>query len=290
MLTCRCKKGDFVEFNRSRNRSKSASSLLGIINGLTSDKVLNDTEILYLQAWTEEQDEHTGDVLDILDFVNTILSDGKIELDERNELLELLTDCIDYGDPTDTDDAKINEMIGFLNGIIADGEVNSAEFEALINKIDSYKLSDRPPIDKVKVEIEKILKDGIVEREELESLCDYLKHVTGTDFTSDGDAVGGATTLFDEKIEFIEGKHICLTGVFINGQRKEIASKLETHASIVQKNVTQKTDIVVVGTLSNKDWVHSSSGRKIEKALQLKKDGFPIVITNEKRLFSVLRE
>ena len=274
-----------VGFNYKRNRSKAANSLIGILRGVTSDEILNDTEILFLHSWVESQETHTGDILDILDAVNSILEDGKIEEDDREELLELLYDCIEYGEKYYDDDSRINEFVGFLEGIVSDGEITLNEFSALEKLLVEYQdLLDRFPLDRIKQAVDLILEDGIVEPEELEEFCELVKEITGTDFTSDGCAVGGATALFNEEIDIISGKSICLTGKFINGTRNAIVKLLKEHKAEFHQNVTQTTDIIVIGTLSSRDWIHSSSGRKIEKALSNRKGGQEIIITCEEFL------
>ena len=45
--------------------------------------------------------------------------------------------------------------------------------------------------------------------------------------------------------------------------------------------VTKKTDYLVVGNAGNPCWAYACYGRKIEEAMQLRKEGAKIVIVNE---------
>ena len=47
------------------------------------------------------------------------------------------------------------------------------------------------------------------------------------------------------------------------------------------KNVTQNIHYLIIGSIGSDDWIHSSFGRKIEKALQFKKQGKNIIIISE---------
>lgn len=281
-----------VKFNAQRNRNKASAVLKGIISGLGTDGKLTDTEILFLKQWLECQKEMKGDLLDIYDSIQDIVSDGVITEDERDDINCLLNDCIEYSPTIFEGDAKINEMIGFLKGIIADGEVSRIEFEKLIELVNSnFEMKDSFPFNIMRKRIDKILNDGKVTNNELTELCSYIGDITGTKFTSDGDVLGGATTLFDEDISINNYvKKICFTGKFLVGTRKDVENMATQIGMHVQSNVTTDLDIVVIGTLCSRDWIHESTGRKIELALKNRENGHKLIITNEKKWLTHLNE
>jgi len=53
--------------------------------------------------------------------------------------------------------------------------------------------------------------------------------------------------------------------------------------------VNANVDYLVIGTLASRDWLYTSHGRKIEKALLLKREGNPIKIITERSLLKFLR-
>jgi len=272
------------DFNKSRNRNKAAATLYGILIGLTADQRLNDTEIMFLQVWLEQQKEMKGDILDIYDAVRVALEDGEISSEERDDLKNLLDDCIEYSDSVFEKDAEVNQFVGFLKGISADGVINEAEFDKLKQYVSNAPLNIQRafPFNIVYDRINMILSDQVVDVNELKELNDLVSDIVGTHFTEDGDAVGGATSLFNAPIsENLNGKNICFTGKFVSGSRKQIEAKAFEMGAIPQSSVTNTTDYVVIGTLVSRDWIHETSGRKIEKAMSLQKKGFPIHITSE---------
>lgn len=273
-------------FNQQRNINKAVSALRGILEGIVSDGKLNDTEILFLRLWLNEQSGHSGDILDLYEAVEDILEDGIVTKEEHKDLKQLIEDCIKYGPKFTEESERINEFIGFISGISVDDEVNIKEFNKLIdlmNKMDD--ISDKFPLNVVKRNVETIVEDGIVEPEELAQLCDLLKSISGTDFTNDGVAVGGSTSLFDDEIDAIENKKICLTGKFLTGTRKKVIEELVKLGASVSANVTKDTDILLIGIFSSRDWIHTSAGRKIEKAVKLRENGKNIYISSEARVF-----
>lgn len=273
------------EFNRSRNRNKAAATLYGLLTGITADHQLNDTEILFLQLWLEQQEEMKGDILDIYDAVKAALDDGEITSEEREDLLALLDDCMEYSDHVFEKDVQINQFIGFLKGISADGVINHTEF----NKLKQYVVNMPQgilksfPFDAIYERINTILADQVVDDDELNDLNNFISDIVGTHFTTDGDAIGGATSLFNDALPSnLNGKNICFTGKFISGSRKQLEAKAAELGATPQDNVTKTTDYLVIGTLVSKDWIHESSGRKIEKAISLQKQGLDVHITSER--------
>jgi hypothetical protein len=271
-----------LAFNAKRNQNKAASTLVGILNGITADNELKDIEIFFLQNWLENQEERKNDLLDIYEDIQIILNDKVITKEERDDLFCSLNDCIDYSPAVFKDDFCINQLLGFLKGIAADDAISTIEFDKLRIELLKYEsITSKWPFFIIGKTISDILQDGIVETSELRELCELVQHITGTKFTKYGDAVGGATTLFDEPIHSFNFKKVCLTGKFISGTRNNLNKQLESLGAIIHENVTMQTDVLLIGTLCSRDWIHSSTGRKIEKAIELKENGQSIIITNE---------
>lgn len=63
---------------------------------------------------------------------------------------------------------------------------------------------------------------------------------------------------------------------------------LRCHGAQTSPGVTGAVDCLVIGTLASPDWLHSSHGRKIEKALLLKRQGSGIKVVTERRLLRLL--
>lgn len=79
----------------------------------------------------------------------------------------------------------------------------------------------------------------------------------------------------------LNGKQICLSGNFICCSKSEISFKLEEMGAIVQKNVTSKTDYLIVGGNGSSDWAYGDYGTKVKKALELQGKGKNIKIISE---------
>lgn len=78
-----------AKFMFHRNLIKNINILLGICSGLVADNDLNDTEIHFLATWLSDNEEVArswpGSV--IAQRISTIIADGQISADERDDLL-----------------------------------------------------------------------------------------------------------------------------------------------------------------------------------------------------------
>ena len=72
-----------------------------------------------------------------------------------------------------------------------------------------------------------------------------------------------------------------VTGTFKFGPRAIVVSKITEHGGSVAAAVSKKTRYLVVGEIGSRDWIHSSYGRKIEQACELRAQGVGLAIIGE---------
>ena len=275
-------------FNFRRNREKAAFALRGLLQGVVADKKLGSQELLFLDAWLRSQQRlDSGDVVDLLDLISDILADGVVTADELDELQELINDIIKYGEASSIEvEASINELLGLLSGIVADGEVTKSELHSLKDWLEKNdQIADHWPANEITNRIRQVLADGIITPDELEDLRDTLKHICGHEFDESGSADGGVAEVFsDDPADFDhDGQTMCFTGKFVCGTRSAVENVAKERGANIVKNVTKKTNVLVIGTIASRDWRFTSHGRKIEKALSLQRDEVPIVILSERQ-------
>jgi len=187
-------------------------------------------------------------------------------------------------------DRNINELLGLCRGVIADGKVDQTEAEYLLNWLQNN--SEAMAVWPGKIIAERIayyLADGHLDREESEDLLDLVCDVTGDNHYTLIPA-NMSMSCFDDPQPVIafENKSFCLTGKFAMGPRKACELEVIDLGGNTSKNVTKTTDYLVVGSIGSRDWIHTSFGRKIERAKELKDDGLPISIVSEDHWASFL--
>jgi len=82
------------------------------------------------------------------------------------------------------------------------------------------------------------------------------------------------------EIEY-KDKNFCCTGKFLFGSRAQCNDAVIRMGGCPQKDVTLETNYLIVGGDLSPAWAHESYGRKIEKALMHKLEGYPIALIAE---------
>lgn len=81
-------------FGRERISSRQIDELTGLARGLCADRVLNEAEVEFLQAWLAANVVVSGNpiIATLYDRVAEVLSDGVADATERQELFQALED------------------------------------------------------------------------------------------------------------------------------------------------------------------------------------------------------
>jgi len=181
------------------------------------------------------------------------------------------------------DERKIDEMIGICKGIISDQVINLREANFLCQWISNNAgIANSWPANILYQRVEKILKDNILDQDEKNELFETLRQITGG--TPDIDAKNIATKLpLTEPLPSIvfKDQKYCLTGHFITGTRRQVESIIIQRGGYTHKTPTLDTNYLVIGLMGSKDWVHSSFGRKIERAVEIQQEGSIKIVSEE---------
>lgn len=179
----------------------------------------------------------------------------------------------------------LSELLGLAKGILSDGVVRDEEARFLdrwgANHIDALQ---QWPMSLIFGRLRQILSDGQVDEDERSELQEILGALIGGT-TSLLLGYEGATTLpLDTPAPLIcygPDEVFVFTGKFAYGTRRNCEQEVTERSSHCESNVTRRTTFLVIGTFGSEDWAHTSYGRKIDKAVQLRASGFPIRIVGE---------
>jgi NAD-dependent DNA ligase len=209
---------------------------------------------------------------------------NKIYLDENDQPAQ----HINF---TENEIKAINTLYGIVMGITADQVVTDSEIQFLdVWLKNNDKFTHAFPLNVVKQRVNAILEDGIITPEERDDFYKVLISLQNNDFHETGSA-GGFTNahIFEDIASLTLNDAIfCLTGQFLSGPRDRCEQSIRKGGGITAKNITQNLNYLVVGTLASRDWFATGHGRKIEKALHYKKNGFPIAIISEENLLKFI--
>lgn len=174
----------------------------------------------------------------------------------------------------------LRELHSGLEEIISDGKITSIEFASLAQWMAEHRdLQGNYPFDRVFDAIDQVLEDGKVTREELASIQDLF-----SEFVDPVKAFG-----CHDRIETIKDMHICMTGSFDYGEKRQVANLIEDAGGIIDDNVKKATNYLVVGAQGSDSWKTGKYGAKIQKAIENIEKGYDIKIFEENNFISAVR-
>lgn len=281
----------YRQFTAKSEADKAINSLKGILEGIGIDQQVNIKELKELDLWCERHQELIRKE-PFKDFMHTIRMAIRGDEDPLEAVQDMYWLCQKYEDDNiyyDALTADLQTLQGLCHGILADGEINTQEIKGLEKWLDNNQhLSNYYPYDELRTVLLKILKDGVVDEDEQILLKAYFKEFVKLNDNQLTKKINEETEsvlinglcAYDPKISF-DGTHFTLSGNFKRGTKKEISDRIESLGGVIQKNVVQKTQYLIVGSDGNECWSFACYGRKVEKALNLRKKGQELTIINE---------
>lgn len=284
---------DYRQFTKPAELHKAVNTLRGIVAGISTDTKIRPSEIHELAHWCEVhshlRDRHPFS--EILPIVEVACSDGVISDEEAKDILWVCGSFADSGSYYDAVTSTIQFLSGMVHGIMADGEISDSEIAALQSWINANEfLTGTYPFDEINSLLSTIMADKKVDEEERNSLLAFFSNII--EFKNSFNLTEKNFVELREKYSVdgicarrpeitINGKLFCFTGESYRATRKEIAEIVESEGGLFRKNVSSKTNYLIVGNAGNPCWAYSCYGRKIEEAMNLRKSGGHILIVNE---------
>ena len=285
--------GLYKQYQGRRIKNKELRTLVGLIEGVCIDGQVNQTELNELKGWLKRHEDlfRTGQLQAFKNSLEDIIFDDKVDPDEIEDMRWLADRLASWTDAEDLVKCVVQELHGAFHGIISDKQIDDVELKQLQSWVfDNEYLKGVYPYDEIASLLIEVFKDGKVTEEErkliLSFMADFIDFSSSVNLSYDRyQELKKKYTLTgicaaDPEIEF-EGKHFAFTGVSEKASRTEIEQRIEQAGGIFQPNPTKKTDYLVVGNCGNQCWAFAAYGRKIEKAMDLRKKGCNLVIVNE---------
>lgn len=177
-----------------------------------------------------------------------------------------------------------DELVGICRGVLADGAVSAHEAAFLKDWIErNAQYAASFPFDHLHRRLMEGLTDGVLDADEEADLLDTLVHLVGGESDLPGRA-SLATSLplcMPSPDLAFPGSAFVVTGTFKYGPRVKVVEAIECRGGEIKTSVSAKINYLVIGEVGSQAWRHSSYGRKIEKAVELRESGKPIRIISE---------
>lgn len=290
---------DYYKYTGPQRFDKAIHTLEGIVRGITIDNKVNDSELSILTGWIGDHHEFANrhPFNEVIPRLNEILADGIIDDEEKADILWLCnkftTDEKYYRDVT----ADMQRLQGILGGIVADGKITKEELEALQDWMDEHEhLRTCWPYDELEALILAVLQDGVIDHAEHRALLQFFSEFT--EFgghravelpeSEEHSLVTGVCAVCPEII--FAGSRFCFTGRSEKYSRRAFADEVTQRGGTFSKSLTKDTDYLTVGAAGNPCWAYACYGRKVEQAIQYRKDGGKILLVHEHDLWDSLED
>lgn len=280
---------------------KALHSLEGILKGISIDGTVSSQEVEELRSWGRRHyefiDRHP--FKELVPLVLRSVDDNQLDPEEVQDILKMSenvrTDSKYYNAIT----SDIQRLEGILHGILADNKVTDAEIEGLSKWLfDNEQLRESYPFDELCSLVTAIMADGRIDNDERNMLKAFItdfvdvKNIAAIDqkelqelkkhMTISGVCALDPEILWDNRL-------FCITGVFSKTNQSELASIITEKGGLFKEGLTLQTNYLVIGAAGNPCWAFSCYGRKVEKAVEMRKQGMPITIVNEVDFWDALQ-
>ena len=265
------------------------NSLFGIIEGISIDGAINSSELSLLQLWLSEHDElkNKHPFNELVPVIEAAVADGVLTQDERDDIVWLCEKLrsTEFFDQTTADLQRLHAILG---GIVADGIITEEELRGLSDWLDDHEhLRTCWPYDEVGSLITAVLADKKIDEKEHKMLKEFFSEFLAvldsrtivSPSISDGTTLVGLCAVCPE-IDFEESK-FCFTGASTRYTRNQLAQIVSNHGGEFVNSMTAKVKYLVIGADGNPCWAYACYGRKVEKAVELRKSGNRVLIVHE---------
>jgi NAD-dependent DNA ligase len=189
-------------------------------------------------------------------------------------------------------DRGMDELIGITRGVLADGSLVVQEARFLFDWLTRNEPVRQDFFGKTIYEaLRKALADDELSAEEEDALIEILLRFVGPSSEElPGESCYSTSLPFDDPPPAVKlgEKSFCFTGTFLFGTRCQCQKAITSWGGVIHKYPIHATDYLVIGDLGSRDWIHSTSGRKIERAIEIRSKGYPIKLIGEQHWIASL--
>lgn len=174
------------------------------------------------------------------------------------------------------------ELVGVIQGIVADGTVSAEEAERLSAWTEANPdVASRWPANLLALRLAKIMADGRVDAGERRSLSALLGPLASP---SRWLAASLATDLpVDDPPPpvLFESRTFVFAGEMVFGPRRSCEREVTELGGACERTVSRRTDYLVLGGLAALDWTQEGFGAQVDAAVRLRARGAPVAIIAE---------
>jgi hypothetical protein len=163
----------YMPFTGPQQRDKALSVLSGILRGFVADREFHPREVAELRDWQVSHSHLFGpiDFREIDKAITRAVKDGKLEQSEVDEILGLCERAASNAPYFNAVTKVLQELFGYLHGILSDRVIKPEELKELILWMDDYEfLKEVYPFTEIQALVVGVLRDKTVTEDEQKRL------------------------------------------------------------------------------------------------------------------------
>jgi hypothetical protein len=278
----------YLKYMGRARLDKAVNTLLGILQEIAFDSRIHASEIALLDHWLRENSEFRNyhPFTELIPVLKESLLDECLEEEERLDLLWICKKLrsTEYYESAITD---MQCLHGILGGIMADGIIAAPELQGLSAWMSDHEnLAGCWPYDEISSLLLGVLADNKIDEREQQMLKGFLgEFLSGSTSVPAGSipekakAITGLCAVCPDIV--FPGSIFCFTGASPMHSRKEFLKIVDDRKGLISKTVTRDVNYLVIGTGGNPCWAYACYGRKVEQAIDLRKNGHKLLMVHE---------
>jgi NAD-dependent DNA ligase len=178
----------------------------------------------------------------------------------------------------------LSELLGLAKGLLGDGVVTSEEAVLVAQWICNHPAAaEQWPVNALSERLQRIFADGHVDEAERLELAEVLSALVG----GTAGVILGEDAATELPVDIPcptfawSGSVFVFTGKFAFGTRVDCQREVARLGAFCDDTITMRTNYLIIGTFGSRDWVHTSFGRKIQKAVDYRSQGHRLAIVAE---------
>jgi NAD-dependent DNA ligase len=288
----------YFRFTGPGRLEKAINSLIGLIEGISIDGIINDTEVSFINKWLQENAElaHHHPFTELMPVVAEAIADGVLTIEERLNIL-WLCEKLRSTEFSNAATADMQRLHGLMAGIVSDNAISEDELRGLSAWLAEHEhLRTCWPYDEVDSLITGILRDGRIDDSERIQLHNFFgefvaladnRTLVSPQLIQGGSFLGLCAVCPEMSFE---GRRFVFTGASSKYSRTQFRSAVERLGGRVSESVSNKTDYLVIGADGNPCWAFACYGRKVEMAVTLRKQGARLLLVHENDFHDALSD
>lgn len=284
----------YRRFTGPLRRDKALHTFSGLLEGILADGIVTREEIRELNDWIIDNRCFAKDLAfgRLLTAAERAIADGKLDVEEVEDLRWLCASASSASEYFDAVTQEIQVFQGIIHGVLADGKLPEVELRRLIDWVeDNRHLRGCYPITEIESVIASVLADGTISEadEELtkqvfECFCSPSENyvVRRARERPQQLSVRGVCAVDPEVV--IQGRQFCFTGISPVRPRSHLHEMILARGGIPRESVVTDLDYLVVCENVNEAWAFCAYGRKVERAMSMRRAGSKVLVIRERDL------